>query len=453
MTDERLFERLAAHAGPVDVDPGFEDRLYALLQQEMPRSNRLARPVLLLVAALLVALAVGGAALVLSGIVEPPAPTDSSLTWTSVAIDERLLAPPDPGSFDLRSTTRLVWLGDRFVLADRGTISTSTDGSAWQLTDESDPSWVSYRAIAVPFEISTWENAAVTWAPQSTRSSVSVLRPPDQPVTKDFEGRVGTAGIGPLGIVAHVHSALDFDAYVTSVLGPGWVEHMVTFSFEDGILRITTDDDRALEVEWAAEGFEPGDVADRGFGWYSADGDEWTPIPDFPANVSEIVGVSDGFIARGFDGRCDGCADTDPYAMWHSPDGLTWRRIGPATDGSVLPWGQEVLVADGAGRFDVWTAEGSTVLPMAAELPAGWPAQAFGSGPLGLVSVNPDSGEVLFTNNGVDWTIQPMSEEMAAAAGPGRTPSTNVAVGRDSVVVLLWTGELESAVPSLWVGK
>ncbi len=199
-------------------------------------------------------------------------------------------------------------------------------------------------------------------------------------------------------------------------------------------------------------------MPDRGFGWYSPDGDQWTPIPDFPANVSDIVGVPDGFIARGFDGRCDGCADADPYAMWHSPDGLTWRKIGPATDGSVLPWGQDVLVVDGTGHFDVWTAEGSYVLPMAAELPAGWTGE-FGSGPLGLVSVHSaddsvasGNDKVLFTPNGVDWTIQPMSAEMGAAAGPGRTPSTNVAVGKDSVVVLLWRGRLESAVPSLWVG-
>lgn len=72
MTDERLFERLATHGGPADVDPDFDDRLYAFLQQEMRRPERSARPVLLLVAALLLALALGGAVLVGSGIVELP---------------------------------------------------------------------------------------------------------------------------------------------------------------------------------------------------------------------------------------------------------------------------------------------------------------------------------------------------------------------------------------------
>ncbi len=78
MNDERIFERLAAHAGPTDVDPGFDDQLYALLQQEMRRSGRSSRPALLLVAALLLALAVSGAALVLSGIVDRPVLPDSS---------------------------------------------------------------------------------------------------------------------------------------------------------------------------------------------------------------------------------------------------------------------------------------------------------------------------------------------------------------------------------------
>jgi hypothetical protein len=73
MTDERLFELLAAHAGPADVAPGFEDRLYALLLQEPRRSGRPARPALLLVAALLATLAISAAVAVGSGVVE--------LTW------------------------------------------------------------------------------------------------------------------------------------------------------------------------------------------------------------------------------------------------------------------------------------------------------------------------------------------------------------------------------------
>lgn len=72
MTDERRFELLAAHAGPADVAPGFEDHLYAMLLQERRRSGRLARPALLLVAVLLAALAISAAVAVGSGVVELP---------------------------------------------------------------------------------------------------------------------------------------------------------------------------------------------------------------------------------------------------------------------------------------------------------------------------------------------------------------------------------------------
>lgn len=481
MNDELLFERLASHEGPAAPDSAFEDRLYSILQRDMHRGRSL-RPALLLAATLLLVLTITAAIAVGSGLIKPPwldrlfipmpsptstnpSPTSTTatpgdvLTWTRGAVDERSLALLDPGSIDAEfRKTRVVWLGDRFVLVDElpnaTAVSTSTDGLAWELIDASDPGWDSYSLVSASSAIATWEHETVLWTRDSPSSSVSILRPLEEPVTKDFEGGVGAVGIGPAGIVVRVHSALDFDAWVTSVLGPGWVDHMVSFSFQDGILRITTDDDRGLEVVWADEGFEPGDVADRGFGWYSPDGNQWTPIPGFPANVSQIVGVSDGFIADGADGRCDGCRDTpDGWGMWHSPDGLSWRNIGQATDGSFLPWGDGALVTDGARRFDVWTSEGKAELPMAGALAAGWTAAsvAFGSGPLGFASLNVDDHEILFAPNGVDWSIQPMSPEMAAAAGPSRYAYRNVAVGKESVVVLLWGVGPESG-PSIWVG-
>lgn len=483
MNDELLFERLASHDGPAAPDGPFEDRLYSILQREMARRRSL-RPALLLAATLMLVLTITAAIAVGSGLIKLPwvdrlpiplpSPTSTIaapggvLTWTKVAVDERSLAP-DQGSLEGR-TTGVAWLGDRFVLVDeiRGikSLSTSTDGREWVLLDQSDPGWDSYSLLSASSAIATWENDTVLWTSGVYTSDLRILRPPDKPITKsDFSGGVGAVGIGPAGIVAHVHSALDFDAFVTSQLGPGWVEHMVSFSFQDGILRITTNDDRALEIVWADQGFAPGDVADRGFRWYSPDGEQWTPIPDFPANVSEIVGAADGFFARGGGTRCDGCRDTpDGLGMWYSPDGLSWRSIDPAAevwaDGTVLSWGQGVLVTDGTGHFDVWTAEGTSELPMAAELPPGWTASnasfgsvSFGSGPFGLVSVKVSAHEVLFTPNGVDWSVQPMSAEMAAVSGLSRTvPSWNVAVGKDSVIVLLWAEGPDSMVPSLWVG-
>lgn len=99
MNDERPFELLASHAGPVDLDPGFEDGLYVLLQREMGRSRRSSRAALLLVAALLLALLIGGAVLVGSGIVDPPVLPDGPTSRLAYGLDGDIyLADSDGGN-------------------------------------------------------------------------------------------------------------------------------------------------------------------------------------------------------------------------------------------------------------------------------------------------------------------------------------------------------------------
>jgi hypothetical protein len=244
--------------------------------------------------------------------------------------------------------------------------------------------------------------------------------------------------------------------------------------FEGGILDIDMDNGPGLHVVWADEGFLPGDYQDRGFGWYSPDGVEWTAIPSdipppldrgdlpaFPTGLGDVVGVADGFIARGEtpEETCplpDGCS-----SMWHSADGLAWRNLGhpeadlESSDPRVVPWMGGALVTDGVGQFDLWTSDGYSELPMAADFPArseeGY--APFATGPLGLVSIRPDSLEVLVTRDGVDWKIQPMPAAMLTE-GDHRGPV--IAVGERSVLYLTWSGywgEGEGYIPSLWVGS
>lgn len=364
----------------------------------------------------------------------PSSGQGSALRWTEVVVDEGLMEALAVEPPRRRALTRVAWLGDRFVLVDEDTrtVSTSTDGLGWVAQGAADPDR-GYDEIMRMGAFASWQDDAVGWNPEgSGPGMVRFVGAPDGPVaTSDFEGQVGAVGIGPTGIVVRTHSALDFDAFVTSLLGSGWVEHMVTFAFQDGVLRITTDDDRDLEIVWAEHGLEPGDVADRGFGWYSPDGEKWTPIPDFPGNVDDVVGVSDGFIARGYEGRCDGCGETaDPWGMWHSPDGLTWRHIGPASEGDLLPWMGAVLVSDGTGRFDVWTSEGVRTLPMALEMPARSTNPAsIGVGPLGLISLRYGDRKALYSPDGVEWSVVPMPEGMAedgGGGGPRASPSAKV---------------------------
>jgi hypothetical protein len=75
MSDERLIRALRALDRPVDVDPAFGDSLYSILEGEYARRHQIRpRVTLLLVAALLVALVVGGAVAVGSGLLRLPAP-------------------------------------------------------------------------------------------------------------------------------------------------------------------------------------------------------------------------------------------------------------------------------------------------------------------------------------------------------------------------------------------
>ena len=398
-----------------------------------------------------------------------PTPDAQSLelTWTKIALDGR--------------SPRVAWLGDRFVLVDEeaNVVSTSTDGASWYVLRPGDPDPGYLDLLRGSF--ASWEDDVIGWwnpedaadgrpeiagtPPITARDVIRIVRPPAAPsVTTPFKGHIQSIGIGPAGIVAQVHSHLDTDAWIASKLGDDWVSRYEEVSFKDGILEVTMKRGRGLKVVWADQGFEPGDFMDAGFGWFSPDGVQWTampaPAPDpdvdsqlgFPTGFGDVVGVSDGFIAHGND------------AMWHSVDGLTWRNLGSpddadlSPDGSVLlPWKGGALLTDGVGTFDFWNSQGSSELPMAADVraaseqPNEWYDNAIGTGPLGAAMVSIDSQEILVTRDGIDWDIQPMPAEMAAD-GVGRRPTT-VAVGERSVLVLLWAGALQAdQVPSLWLG-
>ena len=399
----------------------------------------------------------------------PPVAQSLELTWTKVSLDQR--------------SPQVAWLGDRFVLADEdsGAVFTSTDGFSWHALQPGDPD-PGYVEL-LRGSLASWQDDVVGWwnpedgpdytnkPPVTARDVLRIVRPPAEPtVTTPWKGRIQSIGIGPKGIVAQVHSHLDWDAWVASKLGKNWVSHYTGVDFKNGILRIGMDNGPGLRVNWADQGFLPGDYQDAGFGWYSPDGEQWTlmpaaaPSPDgdgtrgFLTGFGDVVGVSDGFIARGVDTEESCVSEHGCAGMWHSSDGVTWRYLGTMPDGhdgSMLAWMGGALVTDGVGRFDFWTSQGHSVLPMAAEVRAAskQPNAAFdraiGTGPLGAVMASID--KILVTRDGADWDIQQMPAEMAAVSG-GRLAPT-VAVGERSVLIMFWSGSYEEGyVPSLWRG-
>ncbi len=391
----------------------------------------------------------------------PPVGQTLKLTWTKVSLDQR--------------SPQVAWLGDQFVLVDQdsGAVFTSADGFSWHTLQPGDPD-PGYVELLRPRHIGaavSWQDQIVGWwnpqdgpdvggkPPITARDIVRIVRPPAAPTdATPFKGRIQSLAIGPAGIVAFVASHLDFDEWVASKLGKNWVSHYTGVDFKNGILKIGMDNGPGLRVNWADQGFEPGDYLYGGFGWFSPDGEEWTPIPGYLTyGFDEVVGVSDGFIAiaRGeVSATCslpDGCGP-----MWHSSDGLTWRNLGPIADGHdgpMQPWMGGALVTDGVGTFDFWTSQGYRELPMAAEVRAAWkqPDAGFGTGPLGIVTVLRDDGKVLVTRDGVEWEIAPIPAEMAADSTL-RPGNPHVAVGDRSVLVVMSSGSYEAPIRSLWLG-
>ena len=435
-----------------------------------------------LLAAAAAAVLVGGALAVGSGVlrrtaVNPPAPSSGPLAIASADTTTpspiASLAPsPTPASLDLTWTQvpldeqspRLAWVGDQFVLADvdSGTVRTSTDGQSWQPMQAGDAAKGYVDLLSG--SRGSWQGETVGWLnpedgpdisgppPSNPRHIVTIVHPPSAPIsTLPFKGQIESIGIGPKGFVAETHSALDFEHWVTKKLGlrtnNDWTMHTKSMTFQSGVLQIKLNNRSGLKVVWADQGYEPGDLYDGGFGWFSPDGEHWTEMAprdnsgsDFGSTLpmgafGNVVGVSDGFIAGGDGG------------MWFSAGGLTWRFLGAESGGNLQPWMGGALVTDGDTPFDLWTSSGKSRLPAAADLQG-----MVGTGPLGLVTLAYGAQTAFVSRNGTDVGSSPIPAQMSAATGRlwgGFAP--RVAVGDRSVLVL--EGHQESSPAwTLWLG-
>ena len=425
------------------------------------------RALLIAATAALIAILAAGAVLVGSQVrdreapLPPPAPADRTLGDGPTLGWTRLDVIPSPGGSADQTSTRVMWLGERFVLVDEDTrtVATSPDGDTWTTVASDHPDWGYFEVMSSDDPVASWEDDVVSWSTLDPGPTLRIRRPPDASFVADFEGTVDAVGIGPAGIVVATHTEFDQFAFIESVLGPSWSSGSIAFlGIQDGVVSIGSGDDQTATINLAEHGVTEAQFDNRGEGWHSVDGKGWTAIAEWPGKVTSIVGTADGFVAIGD-------AGTGPR-VFHSTDGVAWQRMAVATGGFerqminpiMLPWREGALETDGTFLFDLWTGTGKSGLPMTTEVrdrehplidPAG-----IGAGPLGIVCVDVVADEILFSPDGVRWRIQTMSDEMAQAGGLVRGPrDIKVAVGTDTAVVLLWENIADGpARPSLWVG-
>lgn len=375
---------------------------------EGPLTRPSVRPLALAAVLLLLAL-IAGAIAVGSGLLHLrwPLPTAPALSWEQVPLPADG-GPNVPSTGEAFFSYPLLYVGDHFLSypPNGGHINRSADGMRWETSPNSS---------ARPFFAATRDGTMLFWGYGGT---VSLLRPDGSSSSHDFGCCVGVAdaAIGPRGIVV------------------------------------------LLSSDSAFEG-----------GWFSENGETWSRIVDPPSSpgtwqATPVAATADGFYARTIDGN-----------VWRSEDGLDWSVIGSDSQNracqadpipgtcyaAVIPWREGVVIPNtGVPRYEYWTADGLEVLTTGqatglAGLAAG-NGEVLGAGPLGILAVDRDAGQVLFSPDGETW------EGSQLPAGHswsddfmGHYPS--VAVGEDVALVVLWEqgpghtpGDGSTDIPTLW---
>jgi hypothetical protein len=151
MTDERLFQTLATHAGPAAFDEDFEERLYSTLQREM-RRGRAARASLLLAAVLVALLTITAALAIGSGLIEPPWVNPSLIPDPSADASPHATAEPSAGMIERRYFATATLLHDGTVLVAGGAQppTPSTEPVSAERYDPSRGTWTATGNMVTP---------------------------------------------------------------------------------------------------------------------------------------------------------------------------------------------------------------------------------------------------------------------------------------------------------------
>jgi hypothetical protein len=180
--------------------------------------------------------------------------------------------------------------------------------------------------------------------------------------------------------------------------------------------------------------------------WHSTDGEAWQQVSRVPGELWEVlVATADGFVAR-----------TDlggDFKVLYSTDGVEWTRINDAGYDrddilGTTPWGTVLRAAvfegpedrTSSGSLFLATADGLVDLAPPSDIatlladPVHWDLGAAGG--LGFVGIDVPGRRVLFSPDGIEWTLEPLPDSvprlLTGRMGGGRP---HIYVGRDAVLM------------------
>lgn len=337
---------------------------------------------------------------------EPSAPI-TGINWQQVTPDG--LGPTTSGM------TALVSGGDRFLYVESAgqVLSTSFDGENWtrQLIQGSFDrltSFVGWQDTIVGFGCGG-STAGQSGQITPGAGCVSVIHADGTVARQSFDGEVDQAGIGPSGIVVIVTETYDEnglqyadeDLVAMNLTGRD-INQLDVFEVTDGVLRVEYD---GQVTEYVLSDYGYTFDSRVASGWFSQDGEEWIPIPDFPAGENwDLVGTEDGFIA------------ISDSSVWHSSDGLAWRELGQSPGGETLSrWSEGAIVV---GAESAWFISGSGIVETAFSATGLEPSiPAFSD--LGMIIVDIDGetmdlNQILYSPDGQAWTNTNVPSTMIA---------------------------------------
>jgi len=392
--------------------------------------------------------------------VEPAAPI-TGMAWQQIT--------PDGIDSIGRGTTVLVSGGDRFLYVDSANkaVHSSFDGLEWTSVPIE-------GSIDRMFYFVAWHDTVVGTGCGGATSSggpitpnagcVSVIHPDGTVATQSFDAQINEAGIGPAGIVAIVTDSYDEDglqyAYEDVV---AWnltgrdINEFSVFEVIDGVLHVESHDGQVGDYVLAEHGYA--DIESQvASGWFSQDGEDWLPIPDFPAGRDwDLIGTEDGFVAISDD------RDGDVVA-WHSSNGLDWRELGQSPGGGLSRWRDGAVVV---ATESVWHVSGLGIekTPLATTGLGEYFLSTSGNVGVLVVDFKPatelnqilgvELNQILYSPNGQAWTTTNVPLEMRdleLTISADHNPVEAVATDTNVILLLLEAIEGDNAALVWYLG-